>query len=446
MLSPSSLQFSGNPSQIVAHITDKKFYDSHAQRIILDERNQITVTGILQSASPNPYYMGLWVYSYYTTNIVTLFWINTVDGDRNHKWWVTLVPSNGGFVAYSVCANETSTYVGKYSSVITESIGRWQYLGFYFDRQTYGYTLADIFSMEYFPSSTNSQTSIIFNSMVTDMTYASIWSTSTLGYLLDATWTPKNQFVGLIKLIEAYDSIPLLTAPNIALYENSYDILWDLMINSYSVDSELKVKWTVWSTQSTIDNYLKSDSENPPPVVTNKGWMSVSDSGQLQTDGFYGKEVNHLTFELEMFIYVQYFDILFTIREKKESGTKLEFEIAHWFVSLKNPWIQFTCQAVAYEWALHFFTIVPYGSTKYEIWYIKKKLVKDTDPVDVWRSWSVVSLSSKLDYDLYKVEIDNAGYILTRMTYFKYALVRNFINIITSYRTTTQFHIFHIRS
>ena len=151
--------------------------------------------------------------------------------------------------------------------------------------------------------------------------------------------------------------------------------------------------------------------------------MAVSDQGRLESDSFFGYEVNHLTFELDLFIYAQYFDFIFTVREDKENGMRLDFEIAHWFVSLKSPWIQFTWLAVAYEWAMHFFTIVPKGSTQYEIWYIRKPLVKDTDTVVVWRSWSTVTLPSRLDFSKYKIEISNAGYLLYELKYFKYALV-----------------------
>ena len=268
--------------------------------------------------------------------------------------------------------------------------------------------------------------------IVPDATYVSIWSTTTLGYFLDASRNAKNQLVGLMHSIYAYDDSPTPTIPSVYLnyitnFVYSYDILWILKTTSYTVDSELKVKCSTWPTQNIIDNYLCSDNDKPPPIATNYGWMAVSDQGRLESDSFFGYEVNHLTFELDLFIYVQYFDFVFTVREDKENGMRLDFEIAHWFVSLKSPWIQFTWPAVAYDWAKHFFTIVPMGSTQYEIWYIRKPLVKDTDTVVVWRSWSIVTLSSRLDYEKYKIEISNAGFVLVSMKYFKYALVSDFV-------------------
>ena len=191
----------------------------------------------------------------------------------------------------------------------------------------------------------------------------SIWSTTTLGYFLDSSWNPTNQFVGLIKYLTSYDVIPGYSISSVYLtatsnYVYTYDILWNLQTTSYTVDSELKVKCSTWATQNTIDNYLSSDNDKSPPIVTNYGWMAVSDQGRLESDSFFGYEVNHLTFELDLFIYAQYFDIIFTLRENKENGMKLDFEIAHWFVSLKSPWIQFTWPAVAYEWAKHFLQLL----------------------------------------------------------------------------------------
>ena len=255
------------------------------------------------------------------------------------------------------------------------------------------------------------------SSVVPDTTFVSIWSTTTLGSFLDPSWNPTNQFVGLIKSLTVCDAVISSSSSSAYLTAasnnvNTYDILWNLITTSYTVDSELKVKCSTWATQNTIDNYLSSDNDKPPPIVTNYGWMVVSDKGRLESDSFFGYEVNHLTFELDLFIYVQYFDIIFTLREDKGNGVRLEFEIAHWSVSLKSPWIQFTWPAVAYEIAMHFFTIVPMGSTQYEIWYIRKPLVKDTDAVVVWRSWSTVTLQSRLDFSKYKIEISNAGYVL----------------------------------
>ena len=97
-------------------------------------------------------YVWMWFYSYYNTNIVTLFWVNVYDGDKSHNWWVTLVPVTGGYQVYSTYANGTQ-YNGKYSSVIPEAIGKWQYMEFYFDRPDYTYSPSDTFRFYYYDSS-----------------------------------------------------------------------------------------------------------------------------------------------------------------------------------------------------------------------------------------------------------------------------------------------------
>ena len=45
-----------------------------------------------------------------------------------------------------------NNYMGKYSSIISETIGKWQYMGFYFDRVSPSYTSTDIFIIDYYNS------------------------------------------------------------------------------------------------------------------------------------------------------------------------------------------------------------------------------------------------------------------------------------------------------